>query len=238
MTNLFSFIKKLAEGLGALFFPNNCLNCGNALSFSSSILCRKCEAELPSTNYENDENNPVFQSFWGRASIEFASSAYFFRKGEKLQHLIHLLKYRNRPDVGVYLGTLVGRSILKSSKYNNIDYLVPVPLHPKRHRMRGYNQSEKLAQGISEVTEIEILTDVLIRNKYNVTQTSKGHYERWENVDGIFDVRFKDMIVNKNVLLVDDIITTGSTLEACASALNQIDGVKVYILTAGYTSTK
>ncbi len=236
MTQISSFLKNLIDGFVALTFPLNCLSCGDSLSIQSTILCKKCESELPLTGFENDDYNPVFQSFWGRAPVEFATSAYFFRKGERLQYLIHLLKYRSRPDVGIYLGSLIGRLILSSTKFSKIDFLIPVPLHPKRLRQRGYNQSEKIAEGISDITGIEILTDVLIRKVYSVSQTSKGLYERWENVDGIFEIIFESLLVNKNILLIDDIMTTGSTLEACISAFKKVDGVNVYVFTVGYTS--
>lgn len=238
MTQLLSITKKMINGLGDLFFPRYCMICERTLSSSTNILCKQCVVNLPYTNFEKDLHNPLFQAFWGRSRVEFAASAFYFRSGENLQHLIHLLKYRHRPDIGLFLGKIIGQLILKSENFNNIDYIIPVPLHNQRLRKRGYNQSEEIAYGISEILDIEVLPNILFRSRYNVTQTHKKHYERWENVDGIFELRDFDFLVNKNILLVDDVFTTGSTLEACVAPLNKVLGLKVFVFVVGYTSSK
>lgn len=200
------------------------------------ILCRKCTSNLPRTGFEWSADNPAHQSFWGRTPVGFAASAYYYRKGELLQKLIHLLKYKNRRDVGVFLGRITGKLILKSPFFQLPDYIVPVPLHPRKLRIRGYNQCDFLAKGISEELHVPVLNDFLIRKIYNPSQTRKTRFERWENVEGIFCVSNQENMDNKHILLVDDVITTGSTLEACCLPLNQIPETTVSIITVGYSA--
>ncbi len=227
---------QLLQGLMTLTFPQHCYHCQSSLPIHVEVLCRKCEASLPKTGFENQPDNIVFQSFWGRVPIHFATSAFHFRQGETLQKLVHLLKYRNHPEVGLYLGRITGRIIAKSNLLSDIDFVIPVPLHYRRYRKRGYNQCDMIAQGLAEVLNVEVISDLLFRKSYNVSQTTKKHYERWQNVEGIFHVMDGQRIQNKRILLIDDIITTGATLEACCLALNEIPGVEINIVTVGYTN--
>ncbi len=168
--------------------------------------------------------------------IHFATSAFHFRQGETLQKLVHLLKYRNHPEVGLYLGRITGRIIAKSNLLSGIDLVIPVPLHYRRYIKRGYNQCDMIAQGLAETLNVEVISDLLFRSSYNVSQTTKKHYERWQNVEGIFHVVEGQRIQNKRILLIDDIITTGATLEACCTALNETSGVEINVVTVGYTN--
>ena len=226
-------MKPLNEWTYALFsllFPRICASCGTSLFASEEVLCRRCIQRLPATSFELLSENPVSQLFWGRCKIDNATSAYFYKKGERVQQLLHELKYRGNTNLGCLMGSLLGQHLLKPPYYQSIDYIIPVPLHPKKQQQRGYNQSEFIAKGIAEQMEIPVDTDSLKRIVYTNTQTRKGRYDRWKNVSGIFKV-FNANIVGKHVLIVDDVVTTGSTIEACVNALNEIPGVKVSVAT-------
>ncbi len=225
------------DGLLALIYPEICMNCQDALIQHERYLCRQCVSRLPLTGFENLPDNPVTQTFWGRTPVHFAASIYHYRKGETLQKLIGRLKYHGDPDSGIFLGRLAGKTLIKTKAFPQADYLIPVPLHPRRQRKRGYNQCEMIARGLSEVLAIPMEASLLKRTVFNPSQTRKGRYERWQNVEGIFETALPlDPFHNKHLLLVDDIITTGATLEACCSALAQIPGATISVVTVGYAS--
>jgi ComF family protein len=225
------------DGLLALFYPETCMNCQEALNQYERYLCRPCISRLPLTGFENQPDNPVVQTFWGRTQVHFAASIYHYRKGETLQGLIGRLKYQGDPLTGVFLGQLAGKTLRKAKGFPRPDYLIPVPLHPRRQRKRGYNQCEMIARGLSEILSIPIETSLLKRAVFNPSQTRKGRYERWENVEGIFQTTYPiDQFHHKHLLLVDDILTTGATLEACCAALSQIPGATISVVTVGYAS--
>ena len=236
MASLKSMAKNYLEGFSTLIFPDHCQHCHILLIKNEMVLCRACTANLPSTGFENEPNNRVFQTFWGRIPIHFAASAFHFKKGELLQQLIHQLKYRNKPDTGIFLGRLMGQKIKKSSLFGRPDTIIPVPLHPLKQQSRGYNQSLYLAKGIAEVTGATINTSTLFRKIHHSSQTHKKHYERWLNVENNFFIVNASALENRHILLVDDIITTGATLEACAQKLLQIKNIKISIMTAGYAN--
>jgi len=181
------------------------------------------------------KDNPVSKVFWGRVNIENATASYLFIKEGILQKLIHQLKYKGAKEIGFELGRHFGSELIDSESYKNIDLIIPVPLHVKREKKRGYNQSEWIARGMVEFLEAKLELNNLVRAIETETQTKKTRFERWENVESIFNVNYPEKLENKHVLLVDDVITTGSTLEACANALLKIKGVKVSIATLGYT---
>ena len=224
------------NGFWALLFPDICKKCGHQLFGKEEFLCRKCISNLPKTGFEKINNNPVSQSFWGKVQVVHAFAVFYFRKDETLRKLLHLLKYKRNSKVGLFLGKLAGKIVADKLKELSVDYLVPVPLHPKRLKTRGYNQCELIANGISETTNIPVMTNVLIRDIYNVSQTKKGRFERWENVEGIFKLTNPELFENKHILIIDDIITTGSTLEACCNTLLAAKNVKISIMTIGYSS--
>lgn len=215
----------------SLFFPRVCYSCGNTLFRHEEVLCSYCLHQLPKTNFHSEADNPVSKIFWGRVNIYHASSLYFFSKGSKVQHLLHQLKYKGKKEIGIYLGKLSGMDLQKSPYYSDVDVIIPVPLHPKKQRKRGYNQSEMFARGLAESFAKPFDIRTLVRTYASETQTKKSRFKRWENVKEIFDLKSHNHLFNKHILLVDDVVTTGATLEACANMLVNIPGVKVSIAT-------
>jgi len=221
----------LFDDLISLFYPRLCAGCNTSLVKGEDVLCLNCIADLPRTNYHLYPDNPVFQQFIGRAHVELATSFCRFDKGGRLQHLLHQLKYKGKLEVGQKMGILLGSDLIKCYDYRSIDAIVPVPLHPKKERKRGFNQSLEICLGISEAMDRPVLPGNLIRKVYSDTQTRKGRFERWENVSGIFTVKNSTALAGKHLLLVDDVVTTGATLEACCIPLLEIPGVRVSIAT-------
>ncbi len=226
-------LKWVVQELTHFFYPNHCAFCQAKLLAKEVGVCLQCLYKLPRTNNFEEPNNIGEVLLAGRFPFErFASFAFFTKEG-LLQSLIHELKYKNKPLIGNLLGSLYGEDLLGSEFLQSIDVIVPVPLHPKKKVIRGYNQAETFARGISKATFIPVSVDELIRVINNPTQTKRSKTQRWENVKGIFEVKKIDVFQNKHVLLVDDVITTGSTLEACANALLQCENVKISIATIG-----
>lgn len=181
-----------------------------------------------------EKENPLIRHFWGKADVYSAAAYYFFRKGEKVQQLIHKLKYKGRKDIGEKIGELYGQELLLSPLFNTIEFIIPVPLHPHRQRKRGYNQSEMFANGLAKSMNRISLPHALVRKVASSTQTKKSRFSRWENVSSIFAPEGKAELINTHVLLVDDVITTGSTLEACVEALAGIEGIRISIAAIAY----
>jgi len=215
-----------------LFYPRVCAACGESLLKDEETVCLKCRYTLPRTGYERYPDNPLAQTFYGRVNIHAVTACYFFAKSGKVQHLIHQLKYKGNKDAGVFLGKQLGESLKDAPLFQGIDVIIPVPLHPRRERQRGYNQSLIIAQGISEVTGIPVGNQYLFRTKYNETQTRKTAEERYNNVKGIFELRRQEELKGKHVLLVDDVLTTGATLESCAHQLESVPGITISIAAA------
>jgi ComF family protein len=184
---------------------------------------------IPRTGYHNVPGNPVEQLFWGRCYIERASAFSFYTRGSRIRGLIHCMKYRGIKEIGYELGRIYGSSLKSSAFTKGIDLIIPVPLHPDKRRMRGFNQSEIISEGISEATGLPLGAGFLSRAVSSSTQTRRSRYERWTNVEGIFRVHNGEALVNTHILLVDDVITTGSTLESCACELLKREGVKVSV---------
>ncbi len=223
------------NGLSTLLFPRICVLCGNQLFKSESLLCRYCLQHLPRTHFEAYRHNKVEQIFWGRVKLEYGFSIYYFRKREQVQQLMHEIKYRNNRELAFIIGQEMGR-ILKDAKLtDDINYLIPVPLHEKKLRIRGYNQSELICNGLSDATGIPLATQILQRANFTSTQTNKARYDRWENVENSFVVN-TFTLGNNPILLIDDVITTGAPLEACCHALLQISGAKVSVGSVAYAS--
>jgi ComF family protein len=217
-----------------LFYPNLCAACGRALSSGEHHLCSVCLWRLPKTNFHLQEDNPVYRRFLGKTNIASAASFVFFDKGEKVQRMMHSLKYQGNIEIGIFLGELYGIELKSSPQFSGCDAIVPVPLHLKKVRTRGYNQSDSIADGLSNTLGIPVYKKLVERTVFTSTQTRKSRYARFENVENVFHLK-EEKTNAKHFLLVDDIITTGSTLEACAQCLNEIDGVKVSIATIACT---
>ena len=215
-----------------LFYPRICAACGEPLLKDEDTVCLKCRYTLPRTGYELNADNPVAQIFYGRVRFHAVTSCFFFSKSGKVQHIVHQLKYKGNKYAGMFLGEQIGESIKNAPLFQGIDYLIPVPLHPKREKQRGYNQSLVIAIGIHEVTGIPVADKYLIRAVYTATQTHKTAEERYQNVKDIFEARFADELKGKHVLLIDDVLTTGATLESCAHALENIPGITISVATA------
>jgi ComF family protein len=215
------------------FFPVHCLVCGKKLYSTGEVLCLECEFNLPKTSFHDPINNPVCQAFWGRVPVEMGTSLLRFEKGSAYQSLLHDLKYRGNQRAGIYLGKMLGNEI-NHTTFSSCDILVPVPIHKKRLRERGYNQSEIIAKGISEVTGIPI-SNLLMRFTHHLSQTSMGRYDRFQNVSGNFRVcRNAPDMNGKKILLIDDVVTTGSTLEACSIEILSNFKCLIYIATVSY----
>jgi len=213
-----------------LFFPGLCITCGKKLITREKFICFDCEQDLPRTRFHSDSENKVAQLFWGRVKLENATSWLFFRKGSRYQKLVHCMKYKGMKEIGEEMGGMFGRE-LTASPFKMVDLVIPVPLHPQKQRKRGFNQSEWIARGIAAEMGKPLSTGNLIRNLSNPTQTRKNRFERWQNVEGIFSVAGPELIRLKHILLVDDVVTTGSTLEASAVALLAAGVEKVSIAT-------
>ncbi len=224
-------IKNSFENLFHLFFPNPCLGCGKQLFKGEEVLCMGCESQLHVTPFHEHQQNFVSEKFVGRAKIENATSMLLFAKEGMVQHLIHLLKYQNKKEIGIFLGKKYGKLLAQEQDYSMIDCIVPVPLHAAKKIKRGYNQSELFADGLAETLDITVFADGLKRLNLGESQTRKKKFERWKNVEHDFDCPNELVLENKHVLLVDDVLTTGATLDACCSVLNQIKGTKVSVAT-------
>ena len=229
-------IQEAAGDLFSLFFPNLCLGCGQPLIRGEEVVCSICHFHLPKTYFHNDPENPLNRVFWGRVNIEAVAAYLYFYKGSSVQHLLHQLKYKSRPEIAVRIGKWYGLELRQADIFRDTQLIVPVPLHPRKYRKRGYNQSQAFAEGLASVMKAEQETGCLYRKVDSKTQTRKARYNRWENVENIFGVNHTERIMGCHILLVDDVITTGATLEACAQALLEVPGVKVSIATIAYAS--
>ncbi|MEJ0031373.1 MAG: ComF family protein [Bacteroidota bacterium] len=209
----------ILEDFIALFYPRVCVACHASLIKGEEVLCTSCLVQLPKTSYHRYDENPVRNRLAGRLPLQFASAFLKFRKGGLVQSLLHELKYNNRPEVGVRIGHLYGLELVDAGMSNSFDVIIPVPLHASRLRKRGYNQSAKFAEGLSEALNIEWEESISLRLEATNTQTRKGRADRWSNVKNAFSVATIDKVEGKRVLLVDDVITTGATIEACGHHL-------------------
>jgi len=213
----------------SLIYPRVCASCRKTLYKNEKVICTFCNYHLPKTNFHFEKNNPVSEIFWGRVDIKSASAYYYFAKGSKIQHLVHQLKYKGKKEIGIFIGKQYGLDLIESPQFNTADVVIPVPLHMKKQKQRGYNQSEQFAIGVSVSMKIELDTKSLYRKIASQTQTKKSRFKRWQNVSEIFSVREKNQLKGKHILLVDDVITTGSTLEACANALYKVPDVRISV---------
>lgn len=222
--------------LAHLFYPHVCTGCGSDLVEEDNLLCLKCINDLPHTNFAMHTGNPVEKIFWGRLPVTAAMSEFYFAKGTLIQTLIHEFKYKGNIDVGMYLGAMMGSSLLGNNRFKQIDVLVPLPLFADKEFKRGYNQAAILCNGISEVTNIPVLKNNVTRQRFTETQTKKHRTERWENVASSFKINNPREIKNKHVLLVDDVVTTGATLEACGAEILKVEGAMLSIATLALAS--
>ena len=195
----------------------------------------RCMESMPETGFEHHADNPVEKKFWGRIKLEHATAQYYFTRESLMQRLMHQFKYKGNRDLGFQLGVLMGAAIKKSGRFN-VDSLVPLPLFRMKEKKRGYNQAAVLCDGLAESLEVPVLKDVVIRSHHTDTQTKKGRIERWQNMESKFMLMQPEAVSHKNVLLVDDVITTGATLEACGAELLKAKNVNLSIAALCYAS--
>jgi ComF family protein len=224
-----NYLYDLWDDFLSLLFPRLCYGCGNHLLRNETLICTECYVLIPRTGYHNNPDNPVARLLWGRCPIVKAAAFSFYNKGSRIRRLIHNMKYKGVKEVGTELGRIYGHSLKSSGFTDGIDLIIPVPLHPSKMRKRGFNQSEIISDGISAATGIPVDNTSLVRASVSETQTKRSRYERWLNVEGIFNLADHYALRGKHVLLIDDVITTGSTIESCANELLKTEDIKVSV---------
>lgn len=223
--------------LSGMLYPQLCYLCKTWLVPGEECLCLACTSALPRTQFRLQTNNPVEKIFHARIPLNFACSFLHFSGNNSVQNMMHGLKYRGQKDLGKWAGRIFGTELKQTYPTLQADIILPVPLHPKKLKMRGYNQSEYIAAGICEATGIPMQTSALRRGIFTQSQTRLSRFGRWENVDGRFDVQRPDMIAGKGIILVDDVVTTGATLESCAQAILQHNPKWIGVLTLAMANT-
>lgn len=211
-----------------IFYPNNCQICQQQLNFSEAHLCLNCSYDLPYINQSGEDKSKLNKLFWGRAEVNEVYALLHYQKGNQIQEVLHHIKYQGKKKLGRYFGLKLGEVIPAD---NQFDFIIPVPLHPKKLQKRGYNQSTLISKGIQDAIQVPVNEKVLYRNTHNQSQTKVTKFDRWENVKQIFTVKKPDLFKGKNFLLVDDVLTTGATIEACLHQLLKIKDAKVSVAT-------
>lgn len=218
----------------SLLFPELCYACGGSLIGDEDLICTDCLYNLPYTNFHQQQDNIVARQFWGKLPVDGAFALFYFTKGGKVQELMHQFKYKNVPLIGNKLGRIAGRQLVQSEHFKQIDAVIPVPLHNTRLRKRGYNQSACFAEGLADILNVPVIADNLLRQRATETQTHKSRFERAVNMQDVFMLNDLQALAGKHILLVDDVITTGSTLEECGTALLTAPGLRLSIATIAY----
>ena len=229
-------LNDIKDSLLHFLFPHVCETCGTDVVEPDHHLCLRCLAALPKTEFHLYPNNPVEKIYWGRLPLTSATAQYYFTKGSMMQHLMHQLKYRGNKELGLYLGRLMGYALAASNRFRYVDALVPLPLFPTKERKRGYNQATVLCEGIASVLQKPVLKDAVIRTTHTESQTKKNRVERWLNMEGRFELQRPSAIEQKHLLLVDDVVTTGATLEACGAVLLEASNVQLSVATLCFSN--
>jgi ComF family protein len=224
-------LKDVSDALLHLAYPHLCAGCGNDSIPANQWLCLRCQASLPHTGFERHVNNPVDRLFWGRLPLLQATAQFYFTKESMIQALMHRIKYGGQQELAHFLGGIMGGRLALADRFDSIDALVPLPLHRSRERSRGFNQATLLCRGMEASWQRPVWDDAVARNSATDTQTRKSRVERWQNMDGRFTIPDPERIRGKHLLLVDDVVTTGATLEACGRALLSVPGVQLSIAT-------
>jgi ComF family protein len=223
-------LREIKDSFIHLLFPHVCTGCGSDLLNEETELCLRCLNSLPETKYEYHPANPVERIFRGRLRLEYATAQYYYNKESLMQHLMHQFKYKRQRELGLQLGRIMGEQLMASGLFR-VDALVPLPLFPAKEKRRGYNQAMVLCEGMATSMHVPIIDRSISRPEHTETQTRKGRVERWKNMEGKFVLTNPETIRNKHLLLVDDVITTGATLEACGLELLKGDNVSLSIAT-------
>lgn len=209
----------IIEDFISLFYPRYCRGCYETLVKGEDLLCTQCLLEMPKSHYHLQQDNPFYLKFRGRLPVKHVMTLFKFVKESRVQQVLHALKYRQQPELGEMLGRVYGMDLAEAHYKNSFDLIIPVPLHRSRRRIRGYNQSEEFGKGLSRVLEVPCNDTYMMRSAKTETQTHKTKLSRWENVNRVFRVVKPEMIAEQRILLVDDVVTTGATLEACGQVL-------------------
>jgi ComF family protein len=212
-------LKFYLDALVDLFYPITCYACNCNQIDNDEMICMECLQKLPYTNFESIKENATEKLFWGRIPTSFACSIFYFEKENILQNIIHQIKYKNEKKLGLYMGNLMGIKLMDLIQQHNIDFMIPMPIHPKKEKKRGYNQATLLCNGIRAITKLEYKENVVTKIQHTQTQTKKSRIERWQNVEQVFNVPNSNIIKGKNILIIDDVITTGASTEACGLIL-------------------
>lgn len=220
---------QLAHDFSSLFFPAYCGGCSTPLQRGERAICTTCLMRLPRTRIHDLAENRVEKLFWGRADVITATAFLHMPRKGITHHLIHDLKYRGNQEVGELLGAAFGNELVQSQRMSTFDLIIPVPLHPRKERMRGYNQCDPICRGLSQTLGVPWSRTHLIRRAFTESQTRKSRFDRWKNTESIFHINDADFLTQKHILLVDDVITTGATFEACAKALAAIPGIGISV---------
>ena len=221
-----------------LISPRVCVVCGERLTVTEETLCSKCFQHLPRTDFGQDlYENVMAKLFWGQIAIEKATALFYYEPHAETAHILYELKYKNHPEIGEVMGRMMARELQRSGLFDDIDALVPVPLAKKREHERGYNQSLELAKGVSEVTGLPIYDQVVRRTKFVGSQTHRGRWERNENVEDVFELADGNSIRGRHLLLIDDVVTTGATIIACAKEMQKASDVKISVLALGFAKS-
>ena len=218
-----------------LFFPKICTTCSSRLLQTEDFICTQCRHDLPIICYTNYQKNKIAAIFYGRIPVEKATSFLYFYKDGKVQQLIHQLKYKGNQEIGSFIGKWFGQNLKKSNEFTDIDYIIPVPLHPNKLKKRGYNQLTSFGKSLSSVLNIPYKTGILLKVNTSKTQTYKKRFERFSDNETKFQISDTAFLENKHILLIDDVITTGATLEACSLELLKTKNIKISIATIAYT---
>lgn len=227
MNQIISF-REITSAVRHLFFPHICSGCGSDRVSEASELCLHCVAGLPETHFEKHPGNPVEKIFRGRLQLVSAAAQFYFTRESLMQRLMHQFKYKGNKELGYQLGRMMGDR-LKATGLFHIDALIPLPLFPAKEKRRGFNQATVLCEAISEVMQVPVLQQVITRPQHTDSQTRKGRLERWKNIEGKFVLSGAEAVRNKHVLLVDDVITTGATMEACGSELLKAENIRLSV---------
>jgi ComF family protein len=217
-----------------LFYPPTCLHCGSGLIHIKEPICISCLSQLPFTQFEKIPDNPTERALTGRLPIQSAASLLHFSKGKITQSLLHALKYKNEQALGIWLGKLAAYSMQQSGRFEQIDYLLPVPMHPAKEKKRGYNQAALIAAGMASVMQIPVLSKETVQCKKTETQTRKSRTDRWLNVADCFFINRPEQLNQTSILLVDDVLTTGATLEAFGRSLFACQPRRLSVYTIAY----
>ncbi|HNP54089.1 MAG TPA: ComF family protein [Ferruginibacter sp.] len=224
-----SFLPHLVSDLVHVLYPHTCKGCGSDRLPEQQLLCTHCIRQLPHTGFAFHPNNYIERIFWGRIPIEAGHSEFYFSKGQMVQRLIHQLKYNGQASVGHYLGQKTGNTLLESGRFRSIDGIVALPMFPDKEAKRGYNQANIIARGIAEAMQLPVWEKAIIRRIATETQTRKHRSERWNNVSDSFAIPEPARVGGKHILLVDDVITTGASMEACAQHFLSLPATRISI---------